>query len=263
MSSINYPDPIPASEVAGEVLKRVSSLLHSQTVTSKTFTRSTPEGEVELVETLIGELTPEEKYPHVVVSTFGVGGVPTNGSITLTGGEEDKTLNYHAEFFMVADSVDTANVFAEELAQIVYLVTDTKQPLIPGTIISRTEDEKTKFYLFSERPGGILGGHMQSPVVSDEFAVCFVAVTPVYPSEFEMLQNGSVNVEELGNFLSSLGIEAYSLDRPEYFPGAIELLSSDFEIETTDTDTSTDTDTGSDTGTSSETDADPNSDKDK
>lgn len=216
MSNENEITILDPSEVSQEVFKRVAENLHSNELTSKTFTRPLPDGGGELAETVIGKLSTGE-HPHVLVSTYGLGGTETKGSITVNI-EENKQLdlNFHAELFMVANTVTNANKYAEDLAKLAFFVVDTEQPLVPGSIISYGNDEEKATYLFSERSLGTLGDHFVPPVLSTDFAVCFVAVTKLYDTEAEAIKNEELTVDQLNEFLKTLGTDAYTPDRKEY-----------------------------------------------
>lgn len=200
----------PVDEISALAFQKVGGLLQSHQLSSHTFTRPLPNGGGELAECVIGEPIGEDK--HVVVSTFGTGGVETDGSLTVS--ETGKSYPYHSEFFMVASDLPTAKVLTEELANIAFTVSVTKQPLTPGMIIGSVNGNEDILYLFSEFS---LGEHRYgtSPLFSEEFALAFVAVNRIYKEEAEALQDKE-NSEKFIKFLESLGNEAYSLSRPKF-----------------------------------------------
>lgn len=200
----------PVDEISNLAFNKVGELLKSHQMSSQTFTRPLPNGGGELAEVVIGEPIGEDK--HVVLSTFGTGGVETEGSITLN--ETSKSYPYHSEFFMVASDLPTAKVLTEELANIAFTVSVTQKPLTPGMIISSVNGNEDVYYLFTEIS---LGQHKYgtAPLFSTDFALAFVAVNRIYKEEAEALQD-SENSAKFLDFLESLGNEAYSLNRPNF-----------------------------------------------
>lgn len=197
-------------KISNLVLQSIGELLHSSQISSHTYTRPLPGGGGELAECVIGEPIGEDK--HVILSTFGTGGVETEGTITVQ--ETNKQYAYHSEFFMVASDLPTAKVLSEELANIAFTVNVTKQSFTPGMVIGSINGNEDIYYVFSEVS---FGEHKYSsaPIFSKNFAVAFVAVNRVFKEEVEVFQDENKTTEFL-SFLESLGNEAYSLNRTKF-----------------------------------------------
>jgi hypothetical protein len=200
----------PVEDISALSLNTIAELLHSKEITSHSFTRPLEGGGGELAEIVVGQASPEDG--HVLLSTYGVGGVPTQGNIII---EEGKTYEYHAEFFMVAANVPVANVLAEELVNLTFIVSVNNQPLYPGMVIGGVNGNDEIFYFFTERPLGIQNGHASPPLLTSDFALAFVAVNRLYENEVELLKEED-GYDKLNEYFVSLGNEAYSINRPKY-----------------------------------------------
>lgn len=208
---VNIPEIHPTEEIAERALQAVAELLHSNQITSKTFTRPLENGGGELAELVIGELS-EGENPHVLLSTYGVGGVETTGEIKIPV-LNDKSFPYHSEFYMVANSIKNANLFAEQLVNLSFVTSTQKSPFMPGMIL-QTPDPNVSFF-FSEKPLGVLSEHGHNPVFVEDFALCFVCVTPIYGDEQKMF-TVEEELQKFNTWFTSLGSDAYKPDRPRY-----------------------------------------------
>jgi hypothetical protein len=204
----------PVEEISGLSLNAIAGLLHSEEIKSHSFTRPLENGGGELAECVVGQ---QAEDGHTLLSTYGAGGVPTEGKINI---DNIKEYEYHAEFFMVASSVPVANVLVEELVNISFIVSVNRQPLFPGMVIGGVNGNDEIFYLFTERPLGIQNGHGHPPILTPDFALAFVAVNRLYKEEVDLIQ-AEGGFDKFSEFLTSLGNDAYSISRPKYSDVAV------------------------------------------
>lgn len=191
---------------AENVFASIVELIHSQNVEVVNFHFPFNNEEAIQAQVAIGE--PSEEDGHVVVSTYGLGGVTTPARAKID--DVDKELR--VELFGIAKNSEEARLLAKELAGLALYVYNTQTPLVPGVVVGQ---EGSAYYIISASPYGVLNGHGHKPVHTTPYLVSFFAVNRISNSEAKLLNEPGVS-DKFVKFYENLGLDAYSLERPEF-----------------------------------------------
>lgn len=180
-------------------------LLHSEKLEKIEFN----DGSDSIIEVFLGE--PAESDGHVVVSTFGAGGSPTKGFVNFDG----KKKPYRSEFFGVAKDMVEAKSLAETLAKLAFIVDKHAEIFTPGVMIGNMGQSPLSGVLISEAPKGTHSGHGAAPILTEDFALFWVAVTPISSDEASLLEDKSLKAE-FDKFAQDQGLSFYGVNRERF-----------------------------------------------
>lgn len=148
---------------------------------------------------------------HVVVSTFGAGGLPTKGTVNFDG----ENVPYRAEFFGIANSREEGLKLADKLARIVFTVAATEEAFFPGLIVqgfAPAEAELSHVFLATS-PVGSNVNHGHEPLLTDEFALFWVAVNSLTEAEAKVVMEGDDGLTKISDLATEQGAKFYYSER--------------------------------------------------
>lgn len=193
-------------KTAETVFEAITKLVHSDQIEVVNFHAPFNSEEAIQAQVVIG--APSEEDGHIVVSTYGLGGVETPAKAQI----DENEMPLRMEIFAIAANPEEARIVAEELAALEFHMNSTKTPLLPGVIAGRAG---AVHYAISASPYGTLGGHGHQPIRNQKYLVSFFAANRITENEAKMLSEEETAPKFL-EYYKSLGIDAYSLNRPEF-----------------------------------------------
>lgn len=200
-------ETISLEDLEEKAFKSLLIVLQSENIKKIEFINTTNTKVNDMVEVYIGES--DKNDGHIVVSTFGAGGSPTETTVDV----DNVKKGYRTEFFSIAKNLVEANLLAKRLAKLAFIVDSHKEGFIPGSIVSKlNEDKELPYTLISDKPIGLFFEHKIEPIFTTQFGLFWVAVTPVTENEANLIATEK-GLKEFEVFATKQGTNFYASDR--------------------------------------------------
>lgn len=197
--------------IEDKAFETLAGLLHSTHLEKIEFNNSSDNDEDDSIDIFVG--APAESDGHIVVSTFGAGSLPTKGNANLDGIEKP----YRAEFFSVVKDATEVRSIAERLAKLAFIVNAHQEAFVPGIIIDGLGSEgELTHTLISEQPFGVLHGHGAVPILTSDFAIFWIAVTPISSEEAKLVSSEENGFQKFETFANEQALSFYENARQTY-----------------------------------------------
>lgn len=195
--------------VQDAVVENLKELLGSNVFERKTYL--VPDSEEDFA---LDILYVDDDVNPIRLSTFGVGGLPTNGSIKVDGSEP---LEFRVEFYALGKTNNDAHLIGEAMSRLAFIINKRGVMFGPGMVVSGVMPETSPLQnvLLTPTPMGVHKNVAVGPIVDYEegYAISWVNVLPVSDYEAEVFKSGREGQKRLTDFLTDEGTNAYWLKR--------------------------------------------------
>lgn len=191
------------------VVENIIELLGTNVLESKTYL--VPEAEEDFA---LDIFYVDDDINPIRLSTFGVGTLPTKGTIKIDGNEP---VQFRSEFYALAKTNNDSHILGEAMSRLAFIVSKNEAMFAPGLIVEGVMPESSPLQkiLLTPNPLGVNKNVSIGPVVdyTEKFGIFWVNLTPVSDYEAEVYKSGKEGQNRLTEFLENEGSNAYWLKR--------------------------------------------------